>query len=376
MSQKLCLALETAITLVQQFQLTLTTPAAQASSQLSGKDALPLLSASATALKSQVTKLSLLTITSPFTHSAVTTVLSEINESVLPSLVTAALLVTPSDHTQAFQTEVLVLTKSALRELESLLKEVQSVANRQDEGTGAPKPKQEMSRPEKDVVTVAAGRVWETCDGLVEFSAKGVIGFVIKRVEEWRDLVRDAVEEIEEWDPDEEGDDFFDDLLSDGGQDSNAKNADDEGEKDDGDDEESSALHENKRNAIRILKPVAQIYPAIITNRLKTAPELLPPLVGKLENLMLNLRCIPENVDEVAGALYEANFVKSNQYLGSAKEHAVKAIKAVITPWTPAESSSSGHESGDKFATWSKTWLNVMSEVSKAISNKDVEDEK
>ncbi|PLB50555.1 hypothetical protein P170DRAFT_435749 [Aspergillus steynii IBT 23096] len=370
MSQKFRITLDTTITLVQQFQLALATPVAQGSGQVSGKEALPLLSASSTALKSQVTKLSLLTITSPFTHSAVTSVLSEINESVLPSLVTAALLVTPIDHTQAFQTEVLVLTKSTVRELASLLKEVQSVADRKDETTDSPKRTQELSQQEKDVVTVAAGRVWEACDVLVDFAAKGVIGFVIRRVEEWRDLVRDAVEEIEEWDPDEEGDDFFDDLLSDGGQSSTGKNGDEDDEGDD-DGESSAVLHENKKNAIRILKPVAQIYPAIVTNRLKTAPELSPPLVSQLENLMLNLRSIPENVDEVAGALYEANFTKSNHYLGAIKEHAVKAIKTVALPWTSPESPSPAQESEDKFATWSKTWLKVVGEVSKTIVSED-----
>ncbi|KAH8430324.1 uncharacterized protein LDX57_007988 [Aspergillus melleus] len=375
MSQKFRITLETAITLTQQFQLTLATPVTQTTNQLSGQDALPLLSASSTALKSQVTKLSLLTITSPFTHSAVTSVLSDINESALPSLVTAALLVTPIEHTQAFQTEVLVLTKSTLTEFASLLKEVHSVANREDEATDAPKQKRGLSQSEKDVVTVAAGRVWEACDALVDFAAKGVVGFVVRRVEEWRDLVRDAVEEIEEWDPDEEGDEFFDDLLSDGGQDTPGKNGPEEDEDDD-DEESSAALHENKKNAIRILKPVAQIYPAIIKNRLKTAPELSPPLIGKLENLMLNLRRIPENVDEVAGALYEANFTKSNKYLRTTKDHAIKAIETVASPWTSIDSSDPGHESKDKFETWSKTWLKVVSEVSKTLVNTGDQGEK
>ncbi|KAI9044218.1 uncharacterized protein KD926_001448 [Aspergillus affinis] len=368
MSQKFRIKLETAITLTQQFQLTLATPVTQTSSQLSGQDALPLLSASSTALKSQVTKLSLLTITSPFTHSAVTSVLSDINESALPSLVTAALLVTPIEHTQAFQTEVLVLTKSTLTEFASLLKEVRSVANREDDAADAPKQKRGLSQSEKDVVTVAAGRVWEACDALVDFAARGVVGFVVRRVEEWRDLVRDAVEEIEEWDPDEEGDDFFDDILSDNGQDTPGKSGSEEDE--DKDDEESSAaLHENKKNAIRILKPIAQIYPAIIKNRLKPAPKLSPPLIGKLENLMSNLRRIPENVDEVAGALYEANFTKSNNYLRTTKDHAVKAIEIVASSWTSTDSPDRGHESKDKFETWSKTWLKVVSEVSKTLVN-------
>lgn len=65
------------------------------------------------------------------------------------------------------------------------------------------KDKKDMSKAEKDVVTVAAGRVWDACDVVTNTAGKGVVGFVMHRVEQWRDLIRDAVEEIEEWDPEE-----------------------------------------------------------------------------------------------------------------------------------------------------------------------------
>ncbi|KAL2832401.1 hypothetical protein BDW59DRAFT_104562 [Aspergillus cavernicola] len=361
MSSKLQIVLTTTLTLINQFQSTLssaqTNPQPLTTGDDNGLDPLQLLSASATALKSHVTKLSLLTITSPFTPSAVATTLSALNESVLPSLVTAALLVTPESHTKAFQSEVRLLAGTALKELLFLVKEVQVVAKAKTDD------KKSLGQSEKDTVTVATGRVWDACDVLIDNATKGVVGFVIRRAEEYRDLVRDAVEEIEGWDPDEEGDDFFDDLLG-----------DDEagGESDDEDDEEghNAALHARKRDALRVLKPIAQIYPAIITNRLKKAPSPpTPSNIKSLELLMKNLQQIPDHVDEVAGALYEADLEKCTAHLGKTKGCASKAIDSVVLPWVVKQTSGNEEGAGDKFTDWSKTWTKVIEEVSKSIND-------
>lgn len=373
MSKKLSLVLTTTLTLLDQFQTAIYSPPQKHSAPNDDTDdakrkddALSLLTASSHALHSQVTKLSLLTITAPFTHSAVCTVLSALNESVLPSLVTAALLVNPDDFTKAFHAEIQILAKAALKELAALIGEVEAVADKKDKSQSEGKKEEGLSQPEKDVVTVATGRVWDACDVLVDLATKGVVGFVIRRVEKWRDLVRDAVQEIEEWDP-EEDDDFFDDLL---GEDvKNAAGDDDEeveDDDDDDDDEETAISHARKKSTLRILKPVAQVFPAISTNRLKNAgnaPVASNAGVRKLESLMADLQCITEDIDEVAGALYEANWDKHTRFLGKVKDNAAKAVDLVKAPWGAAEGTE------DKFTTWSKTWLKVVDEVSKSIDD-------
>ncbi|RAK98007.1 uncharacterized protein BO80DRAFT_427688 [Aspergillus ibericus CBS 121593] len=357
MSKKLQATLTTSLTLVEQLQGVISSPIGDATSvELSGKDALPLLSASATTLKSQATKLSLVAINAPFTPSAVATVLSAVNESVLPSLVTAALLVTPADHTKAFQTEVRVLVQTTLKETAALLQEVQDIAKKDE----AQKKEGDLSQSEKDAVTIAAGRLWESCDVLIDIAAKGVVGFVIQRVEEWRDLVRDAVQEIEEWDPDEEGDEFFDELLSDDGK------AEDDSEEDE--DEDTAALHAQKKSTLRVLKPVAQIYPAIVANRLKKTSNASAS-VSKLESLMKELQQIPGHVDEIAGTLYEANLEGSVQYLRKTKDSAVKAVNLVTLPLDVTGSADTQQDKEDKFTAWARTWLKVMEEVSKPVSD-------
>lgn len=368
MSKQLSTVLATTVALLEQFQDALSQSAAPSTTEKPSEDAnaLPLLSASSASLKAQVTKLSLLTINPPFTHSAVTGVLRACNDSVLPSLVTAALLVTPTKYTKAFSSEVLLLGRTTLSEFAALVQLVKGIAEKKDQAKkDDPKKKEEeLSQSEKDAVTLAAGRLWDACDSVVEVASKGVVGFVMRRVEQWRDLVKDAVDEIEDWDP-EESDDFFDDLMGDDKDDEDA-GTDNEDEEDDH--EETAALQEQKKSTLRLLKPVMQVYPAIITNRLRKvgdAPLSSNNGVSNLEALMLKLQNIPEQIDEVAGALYEGDSSKSAQFLKEAQNSASQAVNAVTLPWSAADGDQPAE---DKFTIWSRTWFKVMDEVSKSIA--------
>jgi hypothetical protein len=372
--------ISTTLTLLEKFQATLASPPT-ATAQAPSKDAdaetdtdttanaLPLLSNSAAVLKSQVTKLSLLAITAPFTHSAVSTVLRACNESVLPSLVTAALLVTPAGYTQAFHTEILLLVKTALVEFSTLVRDVKGIAETKDlakkerEGDGKKNEKEgEISKVEKDAVMVAVGRVWDACDAVTEVAGKGVVGFVMRRVEQWRDLVKDAVEELEDWDP-EEDDEFFDELMGE-----EKGDGDDDDEEDE--EEDTAALQEQKKSTLRFIKPIAQVYPAVLTHRLKNAGD--KPLsstagIAKLESVLINLQSIPDQIDEAAGALYENNWSKAAEYLKQTQKNAAQAVNSVSAPWIATETAEGEQQPADKFATWSKMWLKVMDEVSKPI---------
>lgn len=361
MSQQLVTVLATSLALISQFQDTLSPTNIAQSTQKPIKDAkaLPLLSASSSALKAQVTKLSLLAITTPFTHSAVTGILRACNDSVLPSLLTATLLVNPAEYTKAFHSETLILVKTVFAEFNTLVNLVKDLSEKKDQAKKAdPKKKEELSKTEKDAITLATGRVWDTCDSVVSLSNNGVVGFITHRVEQWRDLVRDAVEELENWDP-EEDDDFFDEIMGD-------EKDDDEhaGSDEDSDDKDVAAMQEQKKTTLRFLKPIAQIYPAIITYRLKNAKDA--PLssaanVARLDKMIVNLQNIPDQVDEVAGALYEEDMDRSIEFLQNAHKHASKAVGSATAPWNEASSE-------DKFTAWSQTWTKVMDEVSKSLS--------
>ncbi|KAL2005939.1 hypothetical protein VTN00DRAFT_10432 [Thermoascus crustaceus] len=380
--------LNTTLALSEQFQSTLFASTSESDNDnTSKKDSgpLPLLSASSTALKAHVTKLSLLTINSPFTPSAVCTVLSALNDSVLPSLVTAALLITPDAYTKAFHTEILILAKNALKELYTLVQEVKSVAEKKDQTKKQGQEEEDLLPSEKNNITAATGRAWDSCDTLIELAGKGVVGFVVRRVEEWRDLVRDAIGELEEWDPDEEYEDF-DDLLGESNQDTSdvahERNKQggfgDAGDEDDGDD--AAALHAYKKSILRVLKPVAQIYPTIVTNRLKNGGLMAsssssqiphPSYIPKLESLMSNLQSIPDHIDEAAGALYESDIETSVQHIEKAKMCAAEAVELLARPWEVVEVDGERVDAltEDKYTAWSRTWLKVMEEVGRPIDH-------
>ena len=306
---------------------------------------LPLLSTASSALKAQVTKLSLFAINTPFTPSALNTVLAPVNDSILPSLVTATLLITPNAYTKAFCGEARILTRTVLKDLVKLILEVKATAETKKKKG---EKEEELSQSEKDAVTIATGHMWDSCDAVIKLAEDGVMGFLSRRVEEWRNLVRDAIEEIEDWDPDEE-DDFF--GLDDDDGDTASSTDEDRGD--------TAALHEQKKSTIRVLKSIAQIFPAIAANRLRNQP--CPSSVPTLESLMLHLQDITGDADEAAGALYEGSTANSSGYLKKAKNRATDAIKLVVLPWQV--DGERPRESGDKFTVWARTWLKVIDDM-------------
>lgn len=359
--------LDTSLVLIEQFYKTIASPPADQTNEPDPKAPSPLhlLSSSSALLKSHVTKLSLLAINPPFTPSAAVKVILELNDSVLPSLVTASLLITPDSFTQAFHSEANILVKTALRELTGLLNGVKSVAIKDGKDVGY---------KQKDTLTGSAGRIWDSCDALVDISQKGIIAVVVKKTEQFHDTVKDAIQELEEWDPeDEDDDDGFGDLL---GEDDGLG---DDIEKDKvGEEEDIEALQEEKKHALRILKPVAQIYPAIVSNRLKKTTILSETpaqtnRIRKINSLTSNLQKIPDIIDEAVGALYDSDPKNSSKFVEDAKNCAIKAVEITAFSWDedmePGSAQQETAQEEDKFTVWARTWIQVVKEVGKTTGS-------
>ena len=333
------------------------------------KEALSLLSTASSALKVQVTKLSLFAINNPFTPSTLNTVLSPVNDSVLPTLVTAALLVKPHSYTKAFHSEAQILTRNVLRDLAKLVLDIRGIAEKKEKERG--KEEEDLSQSEKDAVTIGTGHVWDSCDALIGLADNGIMGFVARRVDEWRNLVRDAIEEIQDWDPEEAGEEddfFFGDCLDDDGDgvDGGERGRDREGDEP----TDIAALHEQKKSTIRVLKPISQVFTAIAANRLRNqSPISSGSDLSTLEALMLHLEGITGDVDEAAGALYDGSLENSSRYLKKAKNRAMDAIDLVVMPWH-REDVDGEQTLGDKFTIWSRTWVNVVNEVIRSMDMK------
>src|SRR5262249_47446301 len=71
----------------------------------------------------------------------------------------------------------------------------------------------EEDRKGKERVLATTGVAWKACEGLVELCALGVVGILGRKVEAWRETVRDALEELKEWGHDEEEDEDEDEAV-------------------------------------------------------------------------------------------------------------------------------------------------------------------
>jgi Grap2 and cyclin-D-interacting len=293
---------------------------------------LSLFSASAATLRAQITKLSLLIVTPPFTPSAVSTILASLNEAVLPNLLTSVLLLSPTTFTKAYSTEATALTKAALRDLQCL---VQLIDDRFKDS----KAKAEPKSSQKSAVTEATGKIWEDCDGLKALADNGVEGFALKKATQYLDLIKDAVKEIEEWDPDEvDGDDDFgvDEEDEDEDEDNttppsstkakNTTKAEQDPNKAEQETEEqvdkpavTSKIHQIHQTTLKILTPIPPTFQTFITRTFHpnarvptTSTPILSPTspavstipTSNLDTLLTTLQKTSDCIDEVAERLY------------------------------------------------------------------------
>lgn len=281
-----------------------------------------LLGAAAAALRAQVTKLSLLGITSPFTPSALTTCLLPLNESVLTSLVSAALLTTPENFTSAFSSECRVSASAATRELQGLLRLIQERGQTKNY-------KSEVSDREKKSFTEATGRIWDACDKLKILANDGLPGYIVRKSQQWLELMKDAVKELEEWDPEEEIDDedFFGEELSD---DDDAVTGSD---KKDEQNDRAAISAGVKDQALKVLSRIPQSIHVVIKQRLEKASPSQNSSLDERSHLgttLTQIRRISELIDESAEGMYLGNLELCLKKAGEARAITIQVVESVL----------------------------------------------
>lgn len=211
---------------------------------------------------------------------------------------------------------------------------------------------------EKQDVLAATGVVWEACDALVKLCTEGVAGLVVRRAEEWRGVLLDAVEELKDW-----GEDVEDDDEDDGAEGSDKEGDDAFGDEDDvfgaanklgkGD----TALKLLLDASVKKLKMVGMLYQALVKRRLKTFPkpkkgeEAHSDLIAQLDALVALLKAIPETVDDLASAFYDLDEPEARQTLDKACGEAKRAVELVRQSWTGTD---------DEFTAWSAKWVATL----------------
>ena len=304
-------------------------------------------------VKAHVTKLSLLVINKPFTPTAITKVLRELASTCLPALISGVQI---CQQDKAVWSDLLVReaqlrVRRVFRELETLLAEIKSVAQGAEAG----------SSNGRDSLS-ATGVVWESCDALAALNALGVAGLAVQKAEQWRDTIKDAIEELQEW---ADGED-----LETEGQNDALFDSDDEGVA--GDDNDSlndifnaansmpadrPELKELVEQAVEKLKKVDILYRALIKRRLKPYKNVEAVETGKkssaenVDELMENLKSLPDLVDDMASNFYDLDEEAARAALAGCVKKACETAKLATLDYDGKE---------DEFSTWSKKWVEAV----------------
>jgi hypothetical protein len=301
-------------------------------------------------LKAQTTKLGLLVINEPFTPTAVSKVLSACQEECLPAIMGAVELC----HAQVWGNLMVREVKTRVQDVVTAFGEILQDVRKRAEGGSVTVIAKEKS---KEKTLASTGQVWGACEGLVELEKLGLVGLTLRRVEEFRGVLADAIEELKDWGEDEED---LDEGFGDGS------------DVDDIEDIFSAAnklpshrqdLRELLNEALRQLKLVDMLYKAVAKRRIKTFPHTTPPSGGEsalfhvkiLEELVNLLKSIPESVDDLANSFYELEVEEATSILSAITSNAKTAATTVTKSWTDAD---------DEFTLWHAKFLEALSKTS------------
>ena len=381
---KLISLTQTTQTLLTHFQTSLTpskTPAA-ADSSIAPADLpngpLTAIHAATTLLKSHTTTLSLLLLTPPLTPSALIAKIGDVSSGALSGLVAAASY-TPApsardDLGQIMRSELRVQVKRLVSAWGEVLSVVLRMSESRKNLAGKDKGPSEQERKE---VLERTGVVWDVCDELLKLCNGGVVELVLKKAQQLRAVLLDAVEELKEWGEDVADSDDEEDKPEGSG------DEDEFGDEDDffgaknklgkGDKELKVLLD----RGVKKLKMVGIMYQAVGKRRLKTFPAAAPNLpvaekdtlisekststtngdaanktpAQRLDRLMQVLKDIPDTVDELAGAFYELEKDDAEAELKKVCDKAKSAVDMVKKSWTGTD---------DEFTAWSTKWIEAL----------------
>lgn len=338
--------------------------AAVATSQSSAVTELPnpvdAVRAAVTLLKSHTTTLSLLLLTPPFTPSALVAKITDVSSGALSGMVAAASYVPQPGQKEPIGHIMRTELRSQVRRLLStwgdVLALVLRMADRRQDMQGQDTGPTQSERQEILSVT---GVLWDACDVLLKVCNDGVVGLVVKKAEQLRAILLDAIQELKEWgediDEEEDGAEGSDDDEDDIFGASNKLGRDD------------TELKELLDVGLKRLKMIAMLYQALVKRRLKTYAEepianpsttkTVDPVanpVKTLDSLMDLLKSIPETVDDLASAFYELDNDEAKQTLEKCTQEAKSAVELVKHNW---------FGSTDEFTAWSIKWVAALDAV-------------
>lgn len=324
----------------------------------SSVNALDLARDTASLIRAHSTKLSLLIINKPFTVSALSTVLRELVSGPLPGLASAVELCNAAKYTKAMSAELEWRAKKVFMELGTLVNEIpldgKTLTEDQKNGTGKTVGKGSLA---------STGVVWEACDAVIELRKLGIAGLLIKKADQYRDLLKDALEELQEWGEEESDGEDQDDFPEDEDTDGVATSAQDAVDNIFGSQrhipsEDPEKIRPRLESAQKRLKLVVLMYQAVVKRRFKTLPLFPRPhpppetkentnddqnIISCLDEVLDVLKKIPDTTDELASAFYELDVAEIGKRMDECFFAAFAASELLAKNWKGEE---------DEFTAW------------------------
>ncbi|KAK0644591.1 hypothetical protein B0T16DRAFT_417961 [Cercophora newfieldiana] len=329
-----------ALTLISQLEATVTdlqknpsspsesttsTPPPQETTTTTPLDALSLAHDSATLIKAHSTKISLLIINAPFTPTAITKVLRELLAGPVPALASAVQLCQPSRYTHTISSDLAWRCARVLKELSELLSKIPKdgkilTDEKKNAGAGAAAGKGSIA---------TTGVLWAACDEVMGFAKRGFAGNLVHKVEQFRDTLKDVMEELKEWgeEEDEDEDDDEEDEEDEDDDDvaevtegvKNAQISDVDNTQAMLDDwmnssqqhiprDDPDKIRERLESCLRKLRLTTLLYQATVKRRLKLLSQQPPTdatIPGRLDEVMTILKRMPDRFSNVALAFYD-----------------------------------------------------------------------
>ncbi|KAI1088419.1 hypothetical protein F5B19DRAFT_496408 [Rostrohypoxylon terebratum] len=322
-------------------------PSSQSSTTTDSVDPLALAHDSAALIKAHITKLSLLIINEPFTPSAITKVLRELVAGPIPSLASAVQVCDPQKYTTVARQNLSWRCHRVLRELKSFLGIIPL------DGKVLPNEQRNSSNGGKGSMA-ATGVLWAACDDVILLKKLGIAGLLVKKVEEYRDTLKDILEELKEY-SEEVGEEDDDDDDGDGEVDETGNDITDITDQVQNthlstqqilDDlmnprhiprNDPDKIRERLESCMKRLRLTTLLYTAIIKRRLKTLPPFpnatQVPVTQRLDEVFPLLKTLPHRFNEVACAFYELDRDSIDLAMDSCFFDAFAASEMLMKPW-------------------------------------------
>ena len=337
-------------TLIASFELALRAPTSPPLMETPPQP-LALLSDSCKILKAQTTKLSLLILNKPFTPTAITYILNDCTNGCIPAMMSALELCPPEAYTNLLHHHIKTSLVNVQLEFSNLIESIPQDEHGVD--------------PQNRGILASTGVLWAECDELIQFSTEGLVPFVIRKAEEYHGLLKDAIAELDNWDPEE------DDLDSDIGTVSPVKAPPTSSMTEmsptlvsDFQNLSVSPIHELRKRSLTTLRTVRLLYPALQKRRIASFPNISKTTNSQamptfsmnrdLEAVMAFAKGFTEAADEVAGSLYEGDHSEIVRKLRSMQDEGISCASRMRKNWKGEE---------DGLSDWLNKWEVRLKEI-------------